>query len=108
MRLSAGYFGYHEAAVPDPAAALQGSGTGGGGAGESIPFDIDSHITEIDTGKVDADDMNSRVAESLKKLQSGDGYLAFGPSRHFLVVQRQGRRSDRPGSQSLRKLATLQ
>jgi len=47
-------------------------GTGGGGAGESIPFDIDSHITEIDTGKIDADYMNSRFAKYLKELQSGD------------------------------------
>lgn len=48
-------------------------GTGSGGAGESIPFDIDSHITEIDTGKIDADYMNSRFAKYLKELQSGDG-----------------------------------
>lgn len=46
-------------------------GAGGGGAGESIPFDIDSHITEIDTGKIDADYMNSRFAKYLKELQSG-------------------------------------
>jgi type I restriction enzyme R subunit len=48
-------------------------GAGGGGGGESIPFDIDSHITEIDTGKIDADYMNSRFAKYLKVLQSGDG-----------------------------------
>lgn len=48
-------------------------GTSGGGAGENIPFDIDSHITEIDTGKIDADYMNSRFAKYLKELQSGDG-----------------------------------
>jgi type I restriction enzyme R subunit len=48
-------------------------GAGGGGAGETIPFDIDSHITEIDTGKIDADYMNSRFAKYLKELQSGDG-----------------------------------
>jgi type I restriction enzyme, R subunit len=47
-------------------------GAGGGGAGESIPFDIDSHITEIDTGKIDADYMNSRFEKYLKVLQSGD------------------------------------
>ncbi|MGF6815882.1 type I restriction enzyme R subunit [Paraburkholderia atlantica] len=46
---------------------------GGGGGGESIPFDINSHITEIDTGKIDADYMNSRFAKYLKVLQSGDG-----------------------------------
>ena len=48
-------------------------GAGGGVAGESIPFDIDSYITEIDTGKIDADYMNSRFAKYLKVLQSGDG-----------------------------------
>ncbi|MEO7068009.1 MAG: HsdR family type I site-specific deoxyribonuclease [Rhodanobacter sp.] len=47
-------------------------GAGGGAGGESIPFDIDSHITEIDTGKIDADYMNSRFAKYLKVLQSGD------------------------------------
>lgn len=47
-------------------------GMGGGGSGDSIPFDIDSHITEIDTGKIDADYMNSRFAKYFKVLQSGD------------------------------------
>ena len=47
-------------------------GVGGGGGGESIPFEIDSHITEIDTGKIDADYMNSRFDKYLKVLQSGD------------------------------------
>jgi type I restriction enzyme R subunit len=56
--------------------------TGGGGAGESIPFDIDSHITEIDTGKIDADYMNSRFAKYLKELQGGDG-----PSREATLAE---------------------
>jgi len=47
-------------------------GTGSAPAGESIPFDIDSHITEIDTGKIDADYMNTRFQKYLKVLQSGD------------------------------------
>ncbi len=47
-------------------------GLGGGGGGGSIPFDIDSHITEIDTGKIDADYMNSRFAKYLKVLRGGD------------------------------------
>jgi len=47
-------------------------GVGGGGGGESIPFELDSHITEIDTGKIDADYMNSRFDKFLKVLQSGD------------------------------------
>lgn len=45
---------------------------GGGGGNESIPFEIDSHITEIDTGKIDADYMNSRFAKYFKVLQSSD------------------------------------
>lgn len=48
---------------------LGGSGPGGGGA---IPFEIDIHITEIDTGKIDADYMNSRFEKYLKELQGGD------------------------------------
>ncbi|MDP3439045.1 MAG: hypothetical protein Q8R95_05555, partial [Azonexus sp.] len=47
-------------------------GVGSGAGGESIPFEIDSHITEIDTGKIDADYMNSRFEKYLKVLQSGD------------------------------------
>jgi type I restriction enzyme R subunit len=47
-------------------------GGGGGGGGEAIPYDIDSHITERDTGKIDADYMNSRFEKYLKELQSGD------------------------------------
>lgn len=48
-------------------------GNGSGGAGvESIPFDIDSHISEIDTGKIDADYMNSRFEKYLKVLQAED------------------------------------
>ena len=48
-----------------------GSSSGGGGE-ISIPFDIDGHISEIDTGKIDADYMNSRFEKYLKVLQSGD------------------------------------
>lgn len=47
-------------------------GLGGGAGVDSIPFDIDSHITEIDTGKIDTDYMNTRFAKYLKVLQSGD------------------------------------
>ena len=45
---------------------------GGPGSSESIPFDIDSHITEIDTGRIDADYMNSRFEKYLRVLQSDD------------------------------------
>jgi type I restriction enzyme R subunit len=46
-----------------------GSG-GGSDSGDAIPFDLDSHITEIDTGKIDADYMNSRFVKYLKVLQT--------------------------------------
>ena len=45
--------------------------SGGGGGDDAIPFEIDSHITEIDTGKIDADYMNSRFDKYLKVLQDG-------------------------------------
>jgi type I restriction enzyme, R subunit len=46
---------------------------GGGGKtdGEAIPFEIDSYITEIDTGKIDADYMNTRFEKFLKVLKDG-------------------------------------
>ncbi|MEM9347924.1 MAG: HsdR family type I site-specific deoxyribonuclease [Planctomycetota bacterium] len=47
-------------------------GAGGGGGGSDVPFDINSHITEIDTGKIDADYMNSRFEKYLKVLEGGD------------------------------------
>jgi type I restriction enzyme R subunit len=47
-------------------------GGGSGAGGEAIAFEIDSHITEIDTGKIDADYMNSRFDKYLKVLQSGN------------------------------------
>jgi type I restriction enzyme R subunit len=46
-----------------------GEGTGGG---EEVPYDIDGHLTEIDTGKIDADYMNSRFEKYLKALQTGE------------------------------------
>ena len=47
-------------------------GTGGGSGGSAVPFDIDSHISEIDTGKIDADYMNLHFQKYLKVLESGD------------------------------------
>ncbi|SHJ17002.1 type I restriction endonuclease subunit R, EcoR124 family [Cycloclasticus pugetii] len=46
---------------------LAGKGDGGGGEGD-VPFDISGHLTEIDTGKIDADYMNSRFDKYLKEL----------------------------------------
>ena len=41
-------------------------------SGGGIPFDISSHITEIDTGKIDSDYMNTRFDKYLKVLEGDD------------------------------------
>jgi type I restriction enzyme R subunit len=46
-----------------------GDGGGGGVGGDpDIPYDVDGYLTEIDTGKIDADYMNSRFEKYLKAL----------------------------------------
>lgn len=45
---------------------------GGGGAGEEPPFEIDTHITEINTDAIDADYMNSRFDKFFRLWQQGD------------------------------------
>tara|TARA_R110000764_G_scaffold190872_1_gene276140 strand:+ start:9400 stop:12567 length:3168 start_codon:yes stop_codon:yes gene_type:complete len=47
---------------------LAGKGDGGGAGGGDVPFDITGYLTEIDTGKIDADYMNSRFDKFLKEL----------------------------------------
>lgn len=44
----------------------------GGSTNEDIPFDLDGHLTEIDTGLIDNDYMNSRF-EKYRKLLVQDG-----------------------------------
>lgn len=47
------------------------AGSGGdrdAGVEGNVPFDISGHLTEIDTGKIDADYMNSRFDKYLKEL----------------------------------------
>ena len=44
---------------------------GGGGAGGDVPYEIDVHITEYDTGKIDANYMNSNLI-SMSSLIQGD------------------------------------
>ncbi|MBN3263386.1 type I restriction endonuclease subunit R, EcoR124 family [Pectobacterium brasiliense] len=46
----------------------KGDGDGGGAGGGDVPFDISGYLTEIDTGKIDADYMNSRFDKFLKEL----------------------------------------
>lgn len=43
-------------------------GGGGGGTGDDVPYDLVGYITEIDTGLIDADYMNSRFEKYLKLL----------------------------------------
>ncbi|AIG28415.1 type I restriction endonuclease subunit R [Brevibacillus laterosporus] len=47
-------------------------GSGGGGGGDDVPFEIDGYLTEIDTGKIDSDYMNSRFEKFLKILTQDD------------------------------------
>lgn len=47
---------------------LVGKGDGGGAGEGDVPFDISGYLTEIDTGKIDADYMNSRFDKYLKEL----------------------------------------
>lgn len=43
-----------------------------GGSGYDVPFEIDGYLTEIDTGKIDSDYMNSRFEKFLKILKQDD------------------------------------
>lgn len=45
---------------------------GGGGGQNDVPFEIEGYLTQIDTGKIDADYMNSRFDKYLKTLKSAD------------------------------------
>lgn len=47
---------------------LVAKGDGSGASGGDVPFDISGYLTEIDTGKIDADYMNSRFDKYLKEL----------------------------------------
>jgi type I restriction enzyme R subunit len=47
----------------------------GGGDGDEIPFDLVGYITEIDTGKIDANYMNSRFEKYLRILDQGNEEL---------------------------------
>ncbi len=47
---------------------LASKGDTSDGGGGDVPFDISGYLTEIDTGKIDADYMNSRFDKYLKEL----------------------------------------
>lgn len=45
-------------------------GSGGGGAESSVPFDINAHITHIDTDRIDADYLNSKYTKYLRAKEA--------------------------------------
>lgn len=45
------------------------AGGGGGGRGGDVPYDVQIHITEYDTAKIDAEYMNTRFEKFLKLIQ---------------------------------------
>lgn len=45
------------------------TGNGTGGCGDDIPFDLESHITEVDTGRIDADYMDTAFQKWCKVLK---------------------------------------
>lgn len=44
--------------------------SGGGSTSSDVPYEIEGYLTEIDTGKIDADYMNSRFDKYLKNLNA--------------------------------------
>ncbi|MBO8457426.1 MAG: HsdR family type I site-specific deoxyribonuclease [Spirochaetes bacterium] len=50
---------------------LAGGSASGGGSTDDVPYDLAGYITEIDTGVIDADYMNSRFEKYLKLLNFG-------------------------------------
>ena len=47
---------------------FSGTGTGGGGGDVDLPYEIDPHLTEIDTEKIDNDYMNRNFERYIKAL----------------------------------------
>lgn len=45
---------------------------GEGDSGADIPYEIDSHLTEINTGRIDSEYMNSRFKKYLRELEQKD------------------------------------
>lgn len=57
-------------------------GGGVGSGGDDIPYEIDSYLTEINTGVIDANYMNSRFKKYIKALQDGDETAAVLDELH--------------------------
>lgn len=51
---------------------LSSGGEGGNGSNDDIPFDLVGYLTEIDTGVIDANYMNSRFEKYLKLINQGE------------------------------------
>lgn len=47
------------------------------GVAEDVPYEIDGYLTEIDTGMIDANYMNTRFEKFLRALNSGDAQAAL-------------------------------
>jgi type I restriction enzyme R subunit len=52
------------------------------GPGGDVPYEIDTYLTEINTGVIDADYMNSRFKKYLKALQDGEETAAVLDELH--------------------------
>ena len=55
---------------------------GAGGGVEDVPYEIDSYLTEINTGAIDANYMNSRFKKYIKALQDGEETAAVLDELH--------------------------
>ena len=58
------------------------SGGGVGPGGDDVPYEIDSYLTEINTGVIDANYMNSRFKKYIKALQDGEETAAVLEELH--------------------------
>ena len=57
------------------------SPTGGGSIGD-VPYEIDTYLTEINTGVIDANYLNSRFKKYMKALHSGEEFSAVLDELH--------------------------
>lgn len=61
-------------------------GNGGSGENESIPFDLQSYINEIETDKIDQDYMNARFEKWLKVIGKVEESTAFEELHHSFAT----------------------
>lgn len=58
------------------------SGNGAGAGTDDVPYEIDPYLTEINTGVIDANYMNSRFKKYIKALQAGEEIAAVLDELH--------------------------